>query len=93
MTDLKEIAFAALAATAAVGAAAITRKLLSVAYTKAAGQAPPLNPAEEDTTWGRALLWAALSGATAGLARASARRGTAAAWSTITDDEAPIPER
>ncbi len=93
MPDLEEIAFAALASAATIGAAALTRKLLSVAYEKTTGKAPPRNPADDETTWSSAMLWAALSGATAGLSRAAARRGSAAAWEAVADDDAPVPER
>lgn len=93
LPDLEEVAFAALASAAAIGAAALTRKLLSAAYEKATGKAPPRNPAESDTSWGSALVWGALSGATAGLSRAAARRGSAAAWQAATDDAPPIPDR
>ncbi len=93
LPDLRELAYAALASTAAIGAAALTRKLLTTAYTRLADEEPPQNPAADDTTWPHALLWAALSGATAGMARATARRGAAAAWSTALDESAPLAGR
>ncbi len=61
---------------AAVVAAIATRKILSSGWEAATGNEPPENPADPSTEWKEAVAWGLLTGATIGVARVLARRGT-----------------
>lgn len=65
-------------------AAKQARKALEVAWKKTVGGDPPTNPASPVTTWGEALLWAAVSGVAVQTARLVAQRGAAAGWKRAT---------
>jgi hypothetical protein len=56
------------------------RKALSTAWKLVAGKDPPLDPGHPDVSLAEATTWAAISGATAGLARMSGARRAAAWW-------------
>lgn len=62
---------------AAVIGGAAARSLLKVGWKAATNEDPPNNPAQAGTSWGQALLWAALTGTAVGIARVLARRGAA----------------
>ncbi len=63
-----------LAVAMAVGFAAATRWTLRKGWVMGTGEDPPDNPAEAGVSWRTALIWGAVSGATAGVARTVARR-------------------
>ncbi len=64
---------------AAIGAAALAKKVLTKGWVKRTGKVPG-NPATSETTWGEALAWAVVSGVVVGIARLAAQRGVAAAF-------------
>ena len=70
----------AMAATvASLGAAKLTKTLLSKSWEKRRGRVPG-NPATDGTTWNEALLWAVVSGVSVGVMRLMAQRGVAFAF-------------
>lgn len=60
------------------------RKVITAAWTKGTGQAPPQNPESPDTTWQEALVWALVSGALIGVARMLAARKAADIYRSAT---------
>ena len=64
-------------AGAAVIGGAAARAVLKVGWKAATNENPPNNPAEPGTSWGQAMVWAALTGTAVGIARVLARRGAA----------------
>lgn len=74
------------AALAAFGA----RSAVKTGWKSVRDEDPPRNPADPETSWTDALLWALAIGVTVGLARLVALRGTAAAWTKATGDRPPI---
>lgn len=68
----------------AIPAGIAARKALDAAWRKARRSDPPSNPAAPGTTWGEALLWAAVSGVAFAAARMVAARGAAATWQSLT---------
>ena len=67
------------ASAAAVAAASLAKKILTVGWVRRQGKVPG-NPATSDTTWNEALAWAVVSGVTVGVVRLFAQRGVAAAF-------------
>ena len=61
----------------AVGAAVVTREVLTTGWSKAARRKPPANPADPDVNIGEALAWAVATGAAVSVARMLAMRGAA----------------
>jgi hypothetical protein len=68
----------------AVGAA--TRAVLTLAWRAVRGDDPPGNPADRDTPWSGAIVWALASGAALAIARLVAQRGAAEAWRSATGE-------
>ena len=64
--------------TAAVGSAALAKRLLTTQWEKRRGTTPG-NPLSPDTTWGEAIAWALVSGAVLGVVRLVAQRSIALA--------------
>ncbi|MCD4527336.1 DUF4235 domain-containing protein [Nocardioides sp. cx-173] len=62
---------------AAIGAAAITKKVLNTSWKAATGKNPPANPADPDVDVWEAVAWAAVSGTFIALARMLAARKAA----------------
>lgn len=62
---------------AAIGAAAITKKLLDQSWRVTTGKNPPANPADPDVNLWEAVMWAAVSGTAVGVARMLAARKAA----------------
>jgi hypothetical protein len=62
---------------AALGAAAVTRKLVDAAWRAATGKHPPDNPADPDVAVGEAVVWAVVTGAFVAVARMLAQRRAA----------------
>ncbi len=60
----------------ALAASFLLRRLLQVIWEKSSGRIAPTNPSIPGVGWREAILWAALTGALAGLAKVLARRGT-----------------
>lgn len=60
-----------------IGAAVLTRKVVSTGWAKAARRKPPENPADPDVALPEALAWAVATGATVAVARMLAMRGAA----------------
>lgn len=58
-----------LSAAMAVGLAAATRWTLRKGWVMSTGEDPPDNPADRRVSWRAALIWGALTGASAGVAR------------------------
>jgi len=63
---------------AAVGAAAVARKIVTSGWTAATGKEPPANPEDPEVSWPEAVGWAVASGALIGVARLLATRQAAA---------------
>jgi len=58
----------------AIGLAAATSWTLRKGWVMGTGEDPPDNPDGPGVSWRTALIWGAVSGATAGVARTVARR-------------------
>ena len=63
--------------SAALGAAAVTKKGLTTTWKAATGKNPPANPADPDVAIWEAVLWATVSGTAVGIARMLAARRAA----------------
>jgi hypothetical protein len=64
-------------AVAAMAAAFIARKLITFAWTKATGKAPPTHPEDPQVALTEALGWSVLTGVTVEAARLLATRAAA----------------
>ena len=62
---------------AALGAAAVSKKVLNQSWRAATGKNPPANPADPDVEIWEAVAWAAVSGTAIALARMLATRKAA----------------
>jgi hypothetical protein len=71
-----------------VGAGIAGRKALAIAWKLVVRKEPPADPGHPGVSLHEALAWAAVSGATAGLARLTGTR-QAAAWWTRASGELP----
>ena len=72
------LAWKVIGTAAAIGAAAVARKLVTSGWTAATGKEPPANPVDPKVSWPKAIGWAVASGALIGLARMVATRVVAA---------------
>lgn len=72
-----------------LGAASVTRTLLTKVWAKQLGGDPPTNPASRETTWPEALAWAAASGVAITIMRMVAARGAAGLWEKATGSLPP----
>jgi len=72
------LAWKVLATSAAIGAAAVARQVVTRGWTAATGKEPPANPEDPEVSWPEAVGWAVGSGALIGLARLLATRKAAA---------------
>ncbi|OAA28749.1 Protein of unknown function (DUF4235) [Frankia sp. EI5c] len=75
------------AATALAGTAA--SRAVTVAYRRIRKTDPPKNPADPDTAWPEAIVWAAASGLAVGLGRLAAERTAARGWVRATGSLPP----
>jgi hypothetical protein len=64
----------AVATLAALGAAFITRKVVTTTWTKLTGKEPPENPEDPEVGWVEAIGWAAMMGVAVSIARLLATR-------------------
>lgn len=62
-----------IAPIAAIGATLLVRKLLNTGYERMTGKEPP-QPRDPDTTFARALLWTAITAATAAVVEVAVYR-------------------
>lgn len=76
-------------AGAGIGAAAVTKKLLTATWRGAKKEDPPANPAAPSTTWPEALTWAAATGVAVGVARMVGQRTAATGWKKATGSLPP----
>jgi hypothetical protein len=75
MADRKaDIGTKAISAVAAMAAAFVARKLITLAWTKVAGKEPPTHPEDPQVALGEALSWAVVTGVTVEAARLLATR-------------------
>lgn len=65
---------------ATLGAARVATRALEKGWAKTKGGEPPRNPADPQTSWSEAVMWAVASGAVLGLAKMFAARGAAQVW-------------
>ncbi len=72
------LAWKVLGTGAAIGAAAVARKLVTSGWTATTGKEPPANPEDPEVSWPEAVGWAVVSGALIGVARLLATRKAAA---------------
>lgn len=77
--DEDDLLWSISATGAAVGAAALAKKVMGSSWTKRRGSVPG-NPATSDTSWNEAIAWAVVSGVVVGVVRLLAQRGVAAAF-------------
>lgn len=70
-------AYSAGSAVAAIGAAAVAKKVLTTSWRSATGKNPPANPADPDVDLWEAVAWAAASGTLIAIARMFAARKAA----------------
>lgn len=73
--------------TALAGAAA--SRGVTVVYRKVRRTDPPTNPADPETAWAEAIVWAAVSGLAIGLGRLAAERLAARTWVRATGSPPP----
>jgi hypothetical protein len=71
-------AWSVLAGVSAVGAAAISKKVLDSSWRAVTGRKPPTDPSDPQVATWEAVTWAAATGAGVALARLLAQRGVAA---------------
>ena len=64
-------------AVAAMAAAFVARKVLTLAWTKATGKEPPTHPEDPQVSLSEALGWSMLTGVAVGAARLLATRAAA----------------
>jgi hypothetical protein len=64
-------------AVAAMAAAFVARKVITMAWTKATGKEPPSNPEDPQVGLSEALGWSVLTGVAVGAARLLATRAAA----------------
>jgi Protein of unknown function (DUF4235) len=64
-------------AVAAMAAAFVARKVITLAWTKATGKEPPSNPEDPQVGLSEALGWSVLTGVAVGAARLLATRAAA----------------
>jgi hypothetical protein len=50
---------------------------------------PPIDPDVSTTSWGKAVVWSALTGVLVSVAQLAARRGAAAGWKRMTGRKPP----
>ena len=72
------LAWKVLGTGAAIGAAAVARRLVTSGWTATTGKEPPANPEDPEVSWPEAVGWAVVSGALIGVARLLATRKAAA---------------
>jgi hypothetical protein len=78
MADRKvDIGTKVVSAVAAMAAAFVARKIITVAWTKATGKEPPTHPEDPQVALAEALGWAMLTGITVEAARLLATRAAA----------------
>ena len=58
----------------------LIRRTMTRAWQHRTGGAPPNNPADDETTWKDAVVFAAVSGLAIGIARVLSDRAAAEAW-------------
>lgn len=80
----------AVATIAALGAAFITKKVVTTAWTKTTGKEPPENPEDPEVGWVEAMAWAAMMGVAVSIARLLATR--LVHRQAITPPPSPTPE-
>jgi lysylphosphatidylglycerol synthetase-like protein (DUF2156 family) len=66
-----------ISAAAAMAAAFVTRKVVTMAWTKATGKEPPAHPEDPQVALREAISWSMLTGVTVGVARMLATRAAA----------------
>jgi Protein of unknown function (DUF4235) len=78
MADRKvDIGTKVISAVAAMAAAFVARKVVTLAWTKATGKEPPTHPEDPQVGLGEALGWSMLTGVTVEAARLLATRAAA----------------
>jgi Protein of unknown function (DUF4235) len=79
--------------SAALSAAALTKKGLTTTWKAATGKNPPANPADPDVAIWEAVLWATVSGTAVGIARMLAARRAASYYTKSTGHLPPDLQR
>jgi len=78
MADRKvDLGTKVISAVAAMAAAFVARKVITLAWTKATGKEPPIHPEDPQVGLGEALGWSMLTGVTVEAARLLATRAAA----------------
>ena len=78
MADRKvDLSTRIISAVAAMAAAFVARKVITLAWTKATGKEPPTHPEDPQVALGEALSWSMLAGVTSEAARLLATRAAA----------------
>lgn len=90
---MEKLAWKLIAGIAGAVAAFLVAKVLNTAWSKTRPSPPPTNPADPETGWTDALLWAAATGVGLGIGKMIAERGTAIGWKKATGRVAPPFEK
>lgn len=69
---------------AGVLAAKVAKSAMHGTWKKIVGGEPPSNPKSPETSWGDAVVWAALSGAAVGITRTLSQQSAAGVWKRVT---------
>lgn len=77
--DDDDLVFTAAASAAALGAGVLAKRVLASGWTKRRG-AVPGSPLDGETSWGEAIVFAAVSGVLIGVVRLLAQRGVVAVF-------------
>jgi hypothetical protein len=86
---VRPLVWRGLAAASGLAAAAASRRVISVAWSRLGGPEAPVNPADRRITWPQALAWALAAALGAGVARVVGLRAAAAGWQRVTGDAPP----
>jgi hypothetical protein len=76
-------------AGSAMAAGAAMSGLIEGGWRAIRDEEPPIDPEASTTSWGKAVVWTALTGLLVSIAQLAARRGAAAAWTRATGRKPP----
>ena len=76
-------------AGSAMAAGAAMSGLIEGGWRAMAREEPPIDPEAPSTSWGKAVVWTALTGVLVSVAQLAARRGAAAGWKRVTGRRPP----
>ena len=86
---LKQLEWTAVTYGAGALATVVTRRALTAAWQGAQHGPPPDDPADRNTPWSTALVWAIATGVGLGVVRLLALRSAAFVWEAATNEPPP----